>query len=282
MYLYLKEIKQTMLVTFIFMIVFSISTIIMPTISDASDEIKNIESKLFIVTEETPPYNFSENNNIVGISTDVVKRLLNDLGIKKYEIHIFSWSRAYGIHALKGLADKNKSAYVLIFSMGRIKEREDLFKWIGVIAPYTVSMYALSERTDINVNNLDDFKKYRVGVVSDDIKSKYLLSKNFNNNNLEYVQKDELNLKKLINKRVDIIPIADQVIKHFFSKEKKPLSKVKKLLTLDDLSSEGLYLAFSKNTPDSVVELFKTTLDKIKKSNEYEIIIGKYSNENIH
>lgn len=85
----------------------------------AHDEIR-------IVTEELPPYNMTQDGQITGMSTEVVQAVLKEVGMSA-PIQSMPWARAYDI----ALNSEN----TLIYSITRTRQRENLFKWVGDIAP---------------------------------------------------------------------------------------------------------------------------------------------------
>ncbi len=100
---------------------------------------------LKVVTEEFPPYNYTVNGKIKGISTSIITETLKRSGLK-YHLKVYPWKRAY--HAIT-LREKN----VLIYSIYRSAEREPLFAaWIGpILPPAAVYFYKLKERSDLKV-----------------------------------------------------------------------------------------------------------------------------------
>ncbi len=123
-----------------------------------------------VVTEEYPPYNFTENGVIKGCSTEIVQEVLKRAGIP-YSLTSYPWARTYNT----ALNTPN----VLIYSIGRSEKREKLFKWIDVVAPYDIHLYKLKKRTDLTVTGLDDAKKYRIGAVRDDVRAQFLEKNGF-------------------------------------------------------------------------------------------------------
>ncbi|NQY93223.1 MAG: transporter substrate-binding domain-containing protein, partial [Campylobacteraceae bacterium] len=110
--------------------------------------------EITIVTEEFPPYNYQVDGKMKGISSEIVLAVLKEINVTA-KIVSYHWSRAYVLASTK----KNH----LIYSIARIPEREELFHWIGTIAPYSTSFYKLKSRKDIKINSLDDAKKYTIG-----------------------------------------------------------------------------------------------------------------------
>jgi polar amino acid transport system substrate-binding protein len=79
---------------------------------------------VIIVTENYPPYSYEQEGEITGISTDIVKCIMDESGLE-YKIEVLPWARAYEM-AL------NKDD-VLIYSIMRIPEHETLFNWIALL-----------------------------------------------------------------------------------------------------------------------------------------------------
>ena len=151
------------------------------------------QPNISIVTENWPPYNYEENGNLHGVSYEVVSAVLEELNISP-KIDVYPWARAYSI----ALRDEN----TLIFSISRKAERETLFKWVGSILKTQNYLFALSERSDIATNSLEDLKQYKVGAVREDIRDQYLSKQGFDT---EPVSKHYLNIKKLMNNRIDLM-----------------------------------------------------------------------------
>lgn len=50
--------------------------------------------QLILYTEEFPPYNMTENNEVTGVSTEVVTNVMNRVGLA-YTIESYPWPRTY-------------------------------------------------------------------------------------------------------------------------------------------------------------------------------------------
>ena len=77
------------------------------------------------LTEESPPFNFSQGGKPAGLATDVVNEMIKRAGISP-RFEILAWDPAYR----RAQADKDTCLY----STARIENRERLFGWIGPIA----------------------------------------------------------------------------------------------------------------------------------------------------
>ncbi len=222
------------------------------------------------VTEQWPPYNYKENNEIKGISTEIVQAALSKAGIKA-KIHVYTWARSYKM--------ASEQENVLIYTILRNEKREKLFKWIGPIVPLAkMCLFRPSERTDIVVNSLEDAKKYRIGVAYNTSTHQLLLDKGFEKGkNLFPVPKQEQNIAKLLKGRLDLITDREITLAMGMKSLGKPFSKVEKVFILSEWD-QGFYMAFSTKTSDKIVEQVKTAFDQVKAQGIPETVMEKYLN----
>lgn len=219
---------------------------------------------LQIVTEQLPPFNFLEDGIPRGLSTEVVQAVLEETG-REAEISFFPWARSYRM----ALSTPN----TLIYSIMRTQDREDLFNWVGGIAPYGVSFYSLADNTDIRLTTLEDAMPLTVGVYLGDAKAEYLTQKGFEN--LSTVETDRLNLRQLLLGRIDLMVIDDTVIVDLMRSEGVSPDRVHRALPITDLSGHA-YMAFNKDTDPALVEEFRKALGTIKANGVYDEILSKY------
>ncbi|WP_428526776.1 substrate-binding periplasmic protein [Roseibium sp.] len=217
-----------------------------------------------IVTEEFPPYNYSDNGLAEGLSSEVVQAVLAETGLTA-EFLFLPWARAY----LTAQNSKN----TVIFSIGRIPEREDLFEWLGVIAPYNTSLYKLANRTDLTVNSLSDAKDYSIGVSVEDVIYQYLKSQNFSN--LDIVGEDILNIRKLALGRLDVIAFDEAAFQYYLDLEDIDPALFERIYRLEDISG-GLYMAINKDSDPDLIQALKRGLEAIKHNGTYEQILNRH------
>lgn len=218
-----------------------------------------------IVTEQYPPFNYEQEGIVGGVSTEILKEVLKELSIET-EINVMRWSSAY--------RRAQRRPNVLIYSIGRTPEREDDFHWIGVVAPFDIYFYSLSKRTDIIINNINDLKKYTIGVVRNDMRHQYL---NEIGGFKIITYRGTLDIfDALIEEKIDLMPVAELNFPYIVEHANNYMKNFKKVFFLEELSKDGLYMAFSKNTDLNIVEDFKKALKKIKEDGLYEEIIRKY------
>jgi polar amino acid transport system substrate-binding protein len=220
---------------------------------------------LLFVTEHSPPYQFlSKSNAVGGVTTKILQAALK-LTPYHYRINIYPWSRSFV------LAKDQKNTCVFLIS--RDKEREKLFQWVTPLLTTNDYFIALSARTDIKVNNIEDVKKYNVAVLKEDRTYYELLKRGFVENKNLYVINNSSSMLKLLTmrKEVDFI-LADTInvrYRAMFNNINYELFKTHFKLNENPIE---LYLACSLETPKEVVQNLALAIEKIKKNGTYEKI----------
>jgi len=222
---------------------------------------------LTILTEELPPLNFTNaaSDKASGFSVEVVRMLINKAGIHPVggDIRVMPWARAYR------MAEKEPN--VMLFSMTRTENREDKFKWVGPIAPRTVWLWKLKERSEIVVTTIDEARPYRIGGVYGFAISNYLQEQGFI---VDMTSEINHNLLKLYSHRVDLITAMDLEIAYHVKRHGKPLDRLARLVKIDDQYS--FYIAVSLDTADDVVKRLQQALDLMKSDGTYDTIHANY------
>ena len=224
-----------------------------------------------IITEVYPPYNFvDKNNNVTGQSTEIVQAILEKTGMQA-NIEVMPLSQ--------GLTLAEKGPGVVIYSLNRTPQRENLFKWVGPIGYYEQAFYAKKGSTVV-VSQLEDAKKVtKIGVYKGDAGAQFLASQGFTN--LDESLTDSEALKKLM----------DGIVQLWLgNKDGLAITAAQAGVNPDDLVMmptvvirADLYIAFSKDVPDSTVKAWQGALDALKQEKDiddktvYEKIMAKYS-----
>ncbi|WP_241566972.1 ABC transporter substrate-binding protein [Hahella sp. KA22] len=227
-------------------------------------------AEIKVVTTDFPPYSFEENGEIGGMATEVVKAVLAKSGVGVSSFRVYPWARAYKL--------AQTEPNTLIYSIARSSEREPMFKWVGEIAPFRVNLYKLKSRSDINISSLEDAKRYVVGGEYQDIKQDYLVKQGFEvGKNIVLMPEDELNIRMLFAKRIDLIPFSEFSLPVMLKQEGFAPAEVEKVLTLDGISY-NLYMACSLGTPDATVDSLRSALQTLWDKGEILAIQQKYLN----
>ena len=228
--------------------------------------ISNVNAQDFrIVTENFPPYNYKVDDSIKGFSTSIVKTMLGMLKLKsKNGIEVMPWVRAFETARVK----KN----VLIYSMGRNPKRENLFHWIGPIAPSKYYLFSLKGNKSIEIKKLEDAKNYRIGTIREGVREQYLLSQGFKKGKNVFPTSTYFSsFLKLRANRIDLWAMNEMVAFHLL-KEKgyNPNNILKRSYYFETLSKKGLYMAFNKKSSIELVNKFQRAFLKMKENGKYE------------
>jgi len=223
---------------------------------------------LKVLTEEFPPYNYTENGAITGFSTEVVQAVLKEVKLQG-EFQSMPWARAY--------ETAQNTDNVLIYSIGRNPQREKLFKWVGVIAPTQYYLFSLPQRK-LKFERLDQAKPYQIATVNEDVGEQFLMARGFvKGKNLQSSVKYELNYEKLKWGRVDLW-IMTELVAVYLARQAgdDPAKGLARSYAINDLGSDGYYMAFSANTPDELVERLRKGLVTIKNNGIYDALKKKW------
>ncbi len=217
----------------------------------------NQTQSLKVVTEHNPPFNYQlRNDKIVGSATNKVLEVLDEAKID-FTLNIYPWARSYKM----ALSQPN----TLIYSIFRNKQREPLFQWVCPLLPGDeLYLFSLKKNDAIQLKNIEDLKKYKIGVVREGIDSVYLKSQGFKEGKELYPSSnDGINLKLLLQEKVDLIISGTPSIEKRLKNISQNLSIVRKV-SFPELNKDiELCMAFSLNTPSHIVDKVRTALHKV-------------------
>lgn len=225
-------------------------------------------AEIKVVTEAWPPYSYKEDGKTMGVVTEIVEETLKRSGLE-YSIEVYPWARAYD------MAQNNEN--VLIYSIFKLPNRVDLFKWIK-IEGLSINMYLFSpkHRDDISLCSLEDAKRYRIGVTRETSTHHYLNSKGFEEGvNLFPVNCEEQNALKSApqSKRIDLTTGDRLSLAHWLSVAGLPSDYWVARLPL---FHEDFYMAFGKKTSDEMVEKVRRAFQEVREEGLLNDIVAKY------
>lgn len=214
-----------------------------------------------IVTEDYPPYNYLVNSELRGEGTEIVRALQSELGISGIEHEVLNWTISYNLALEK--------PFVLLYSISRTIEREELFHWIGPIARGVPYFYSLAKTKGITESNIKD---YDVCSVRDDYKSNYLKRNHYK---LTYVKKFSQCLKMLMRNRSTLILSSPNSLVYEIKRQGIERETFKRLHSVPEIS-KGIYLALSKSTPTFAVDAFNKGFSRLLKKGVLKKIQHRY------
>lgn len=216
-----------------------------------------------IMTEEFPPFNYAgPDGKATGLGTDMVNGILTRLN-QRAAIEILPWSEGYSC-AIAG----PKTA---LYSTGRTDEREHLFKWVGPIASFDYMLYA-KNGSGLSINSLDAARKAgTIGVVKDDARHQFLLQNRFEN--ILTCDTDAGCLRNLLSGKTDLWLGSTANTAFIAQKEGIDTPLFREVYAVRTVP---LYIAFSNDTPDSVITGWQEALDAMKRDGTFDTIQRKY------
>ncbi len=220
--------------------------------------------KLEIITEDWAPYNYVEDNIVIGFSVEIVQAIMEELG-EKHEIKVYPGAR--GEMMLDSMPN------IMNFSLLRTPERETKYKWIGPISEEAIYFYKRKDDPR-EFKTLDDIKRVKtITVPHKGLVKSYVDAQGITNINALTTR--EAQFLHLFMGRADLSINASQIgVAYYLKKLNKPPDAL--VRTQVKLLEFPLYIACSKGIPDRVIKKWQRALDKIKSSGRYKQIYNKY------
>ncbi len=221
-----------------------LSTLVICSASMASDELE-------IMTENYPPFNYVHDGKVGGAITNVVQEIQKRIG-DQTPIQLYSWNTAYELIKTK----PNK----ILFSMAKTAIRTPSFKWVGPVLLIEGFFYQHKDAKRSPVS-IDDIKNnFIVGV-----RENSNIHSNFIKEGFKHIiplENTEAYYRGLYYKRVDLIVSSPYNIPVRAKRYDLDATIFKKAMV--PTKTGKLYIAFSKDTPESVIQLWQKVLDKMK------------------
>ncbi len=220
-------------------------------------------------TENYPPYSMEINHKAKGFSVDLLDMLLNDIKSKqsKKDIKFVPWVRGYNIVL------KNKNS--MIFSTVKNKYRENLFKWVGPICSIKDELITQKNK-HIKIRNINDLKKYKVGVISGWSTIDTLIDKGFKSKDIVlYYGKDAQKkaFEHMALNNLDIFAFSLISIPYDQSLNKFKQDSYESIYTI---KTTDVYFAFNKNTDDKIIKQLQSALNTTKSDDRYNQLYNHY------
>lgn len=222
-----------------------------------------------VLTEDYAPFNYLENGQVTGFSTQIVELLLEKTGVRpvRGQILLWPWKRAYQA-ALE-------EANVLLFTTTRTPQREKLFKWVGPIYPRHQWLYKLKHRTDIQINSIDQARQFKIAEIENAANYQFLVKQGFlPGKNLFSTHTWDSKIKMWLAGRTDLALYTPIEVAYRLRQIGMTYDRIEPLFLAS--GDQQYFLAFSKGTADALVEAFQASLDLIKKDGGYAELLKKY------
>ncbi|KXJ60780.1 MAG: hypothetical protein AXW14_11290 [Alteromonas sp. Nap_26] len=225
-------------------------------------------AEIELFTESFPPYNFVQEDKIVGINTDLLSLACKQANID-CSFSLYPWKRA--MDSVKRQPNSG------LYSTARINEREDNFIWVGPIVSSYSCFYKLTTRRDIAADDYNALKNYTVGIPRSDIYENILqrIGLNEANNYLTFSKKHE-DMSMFEQGKLDLIIGSSLTLSSQLTQVNLKPKDIEPVIQLKDIALVANYLALNKNTNPELVSKLQHALDQIKANGLIESIVSKY------
>lgn len=208
---------------------------------------------LTFLTEEYPPYNYSENMQLKGISVELLQKASNN-HTQPDQIEIWPWPRAY-VQAQRG-------PNTVLFATTRTPSRESLFKWVG---PITKTEIVVLTQNDSPFQNLQELINAggEIGVIRDDIGEILSLESGVPAKQLRRVSAPKNIAKMLTKYRLQGWAYERNVALWHLKALQQPASNFRVLATLKQAE---LYFAVSLDVSNQRIQEMNAAVEKARKT----------------
>lgn len=225
-------------------------------------------TELRLFTEEFPPYNFLEQESVVGINADLLSQACQLANIS-CTFELSHWNRA--------MNSARSKPNMGVFSASRTEKRENDFLWVGPIVFGNSCFYRLKSREDIAINDVSAITNYTVGIARNDVYEAVLLNMGFQKgkNYITYSSKHQ-DTRMFKEGKLDLLIGSSMTLASQLNNVGLKPEDVVPVSELNDDSLVGNYLALNKESDADVVIKLQSAIDALKANGELEKIITKY------
>ena len=217
---------------------------------------------LQVLTEESPPLNFTKDGEIAGLATEVVRELVKRTGTGG-NIRLVPWQEGY--QTLLEQPD------VALFSTVMTAERKPLFQWVGPLAVLDTNLYA-PKGSGLAIANLDDARKLGKIATVTKYYSEQILQKEGFTNTQSYPNR-EATVRALLDGKVQLLASSNLGMPAALKKMGGSMDDVETVFTL---STDLFYIAFSKGTSPALVARWQDALDEMKRDGSFAKIYARW------
>lgn len=218
---------------------------------------------LRLLTAENPPLNFTgSGGEISGLATEVVRELARRTGTRA-EVTLVSWPEGY-----EAVSDQPDTA---LFSTVLTAERKERFQWVGPLAIQDTNLYVV-RGSDVRIANLDEARKAgRIATVTGYYSEQMLKQEGFTDT--ESHPDRGTTLRRLLDGQVRLVAASNMEMPAALRKAGLSLDSVASAFTL---STDLVYIAFSRQTSPELVVRWQAALDSMKRDGSFAGIYSRW------
>lgn len=214
---------------------------------------------LTLTAEITHPAVTVQAGRVTGHAAEKVHEIMRRAGID-YTMVTMPWKRAFTL--------AHTQEDTCVFMTTRTPERETLFHWIGPISQADWVLYGRADR-DYDIKALEQVRGLRIGSYNGDVRGEFLEARGFN---VDYVQNDESNPKKLLIDRIDLWVNSTRSSQPLLAK----LGLTGKVVPVLAFNQAKLYLACKRSLAEPVAARLHAALRAMETDGTYKAIEQRY------
>jgi polar amino acid transport system substrate-binding protein len=214
--------------------------------------VPSASAALTFLTEENPPFNYTEKGTLTGVATEIVREMANRAGFA-FKTEVLPWEIAY----VRAQGEKN----ACLFATARLENRERIFLWVGPIA---TNFWAVFGKGDfgVPVKTVKDLAPYRIGAVSRDAKGEFLRDNGVTN--LRLVRDDRDNPARLLLPPDDPDHIDLWITGLYSGRGLASAAKVTSVKVVLMAAEQPLFVACNPQTDRATVKALADALDAMR------------------
>jgi polar amino acid transport system substrate-binding protein len=217
---------------------------------------------LKLITENYPPYNFQEGEEISGLNTEILQATMKKAGIAT-SFSLLPWARA--------LVLAEREASTCVYSAIRTPERENAYQWISPLIVDRIALFALANR-NLHLHNIEEARNYRVGSYPGSMANNFLRAHQIEP---DEAPSDDANLAKLELGRIDFW-VASTRDEKYLARISGRANKLAKAFIFPKVFKTKMYLACNKGISNYTVARLNAVLAELKANGTIAKILRKY------
>ena len=212
---------------------------------------------IHFVTEEYPPYNFTDGKGASGASVEQVELIAKALDLP-YEIEVLPWARAFAL--------AEAQPFHCVFTTGHDAERDRKFKWVE---PLLVDQMIMVRRKGSAVapRSVEAAQQFVIGTQREDVSATYLKEHGFRK--IDYAANLDSTLKKLVAGRIDLMMTSQKT----FESMRSDGMPVEAALVLE---GKQYGIACHRDMPAEIIARLQSELDRLIADGTQNRIFERY------
>jgi len=216
------------------------------------------DNPLRFFTEEYAPFSYSDNGNVSGINTELLKRAADQLELE-VEFAVVPWGRAQ-------LSARN-NADACFFSAARTSRREDTYQWVGPLSREHIVLYSLHPDSP-KLEDFQDASNYRVGGQSADAYSDWVEKQGVP---VDPVTEVADNVAKLQWGRIELW-LAGSIAGPYIATQQEV--NIHPQATSDEAFE--LWLACNRDFPEALIQALNEAIEQLREDGTLDAIQSRY------